>query len=80
MSINTTSKRLLRHLQAVMSLRQNGLVKGGTEACAIIGHGTRWYEPAQVRFFDDEPVRHKMQDLIVSFSTNLHIWICSSNV
>ena len=51
-----------------MSMRQNGLVKGGTEACAIIGYGNRWYEPGQVRFMDDEPVRHKMLDLIVSSS------------
>ena len=47
-------------------MRQSGLVKGGTEASAIIGYGDRWYEPQQVRFFDDEPVRHKMLDLIVS--------------
>ena len=51
-----------------MSMRQNDLVKGGTEACAIIGYGNRWYEPGQVRFMDDEPVRHKMLDLIVSSS------------
>lgn len=49
-----------------MNMRQSGLVKGGTEACAIIGYGDRWYEPAQVRFLDDEPVRHKVLDLIVS--------------
>ena len=47
-------------------MRQRGLVKGGTEGCAIIGHGDRWREPDKVRFFDDEPVRHKMLDLIVS--------------
>ncbi|KAL0042919.1 hypothetical protein WJX79_003736 [Trebouxia sp. C0005] len=55
-------------LQAIMSMRQNGLVKGGTEACAIIGYGNRWYEPGQVRFMDDEPVRHKMLDLIGDLS------------
>ena len=49
-----------------MAMRQSGLVKGGTEACAIVGYGDRWYEPQQVRFMDDEPVRHKMLDLIVS--------------
>ena len=47
-------------------MRQRGLVKGGTEGCAIIGFGDRWREPDKVRFFDDEPVRHKMLDLIVS--------------
>ena len=59
-----------------MSMRQNGLVKGGTEACAIIGYGNRWYEPGQVRFMDDEPVRHKMLDLIVS-SSKPHILLLS---
>ena len=49
-----------------MSMRQQGLVKGGTDACAIVGYGDRWYEPQRVRFMDDEPVRHKMLDLIVS--------------
>ena len=53
-------------LQAIMSMRQQGLVKGGTDACAIVGYGDRWYEPQRVRFMDDEPVRHKMLDLIVS--------------
>ena len=49
-----------------MSMRQQGMVKGGTDACAIVGYGDRWYEPQRVRFMDDEPVRHKMLDLIVS--------------
>lgn len=53
-------------LQAIMSMRQQGMVKGGTDACAIVGYGDRWYEPQRVRFMDDEPVRHKMLDLIVS--------------
>lgn len=47
-------------------MRQRGLVKGGTEGSAIIGFGDRWREPDQVRFFNDEPVRHKMLDFIVS--------------
>ena len=49
-----------------MSMRQQGLVKGGTAGSAIVGYGDRWYEPQLVRFMDDEPVRHKMLDLIVS--------------
>lgn len=49
-----------------MTLRQQGMVRGGTDACAIVGYGDRWYEPQRVRFMDDEPVRHKMLDLIVS--------------
>lgn len=53
-------------------MRQRGLVKGGTEGCAIVGFGNRWREPDQVRFFDDEPVRHKMLDLIVRLA--LLLW------
>lgn len=58
-------------------MRQMGLVKGGTEGCAIIGFGDRWREPDKVRFFDDEPVRHKMLDLIVSSTlpARLALWM-----
>lgn len=49
-------------------MRQRGLVKGGTEGCAIIGFGDRWREPDQVRFFNDEPVRHKLLDFIGDLS------------
>ncbi|KAL3153399.1 hypothetical protein ABBQ38_011737 [Trebouxia sp. C0009 RCD-2024] len=55
-------------LQAIMTLRQQGMVRGGTDACAIVGYGDRWYEPQRVRFMDDEPVRHKMLDLIGDLS------------
>lgn len=52
-------------LQALQQLRARGYVKGGTADCSIIAHGDRWYDPAQVRFADDEPSRHKLVDLTV---------------
>lgn len=44
-----------------------GLVKGGSEGCSIVAYGDRWYDSEALRFFDDEPVRHKLLDLMVSF-------------
>lgn len=51
--------------QALQQLRSRGYVKGGTADCSIIGYGDRWYDPKQVRFFDDEPARHRLVDLTV---------------
>ena len=52
-------------LQALQDMQAQGLVKGGTEGCAIVAYGDRWYDTEAVRFFDDEPVRHKLMDLMV---------------
>lgn len=49
--------------EALQKLRKDGFVKGGTADCTCIGFGPRWYDTSKVRFFDDEPSRHKMVDL-----------------
>lgn len=51
-----------------MRMRDMGLLMGGTENCFVIGLGDRWYDPQMVRFHDDEPVRHKIVDLIGDLS------------
>jgi len=60
-------------LQALQQLRARGYVKGGTADCSIIAHGDRWYDPAQVRFPDDEPSRHKLVDLTVRDTWSTHL-------
>lgn len=45
-------------------LRDLGYFKAGTEGCMIIGHRDRWWNPEEVRFFDDEPVRRRICELI----------------
>lgn len=49
-------------------MRRAGLVKGGTSDCAVVAHGDRWYDNTFVRFFDDEPVRHAVCDLVGDLS------------
>jgi UDP-3-O-[3-hydroxymyristoyl] N-acetylglucosamine deacetylase len=51
--------------QALTTMQKEGLLKGGSEGCSIVGYGNRWYTADRVRFFDDEPVRHKLLDLLV---------------
>lgn len=48
-------------------MQAQGLLKGGSEGCSIVAYGDRWYDTEALRFFDDEPVRHKLLDLMVSF-------------
>ena len=52
-------------LQALTAMQGEGLLKGGSEGCSIVGYGDRWYNSDSVRFFDDEPVRHKLLDILV---------------
>ena len=52
-------------LQALTAMQAAGLLKGGSEGCSIVGYGDRWYNSDSVRFFDDEPVRHKLLDFLV---------------
>ncbi|KAK9814723.1 hypothetical protein WJX72_010533 [[Myrmecia] bisecta] len=55
-------------LEYLYGMRDAGFVKGGAVGCAIIGFGDRWYEPDQVRYPDDEPVRHEMLGLMGDLS------------
>ena len=57
--------RALWALQSLQQLRAEGYVRGGTSDCTVIGFDSRWYDPQKVRFFDDEPSRHRMMDLAV---------------
>ncbi|KAK9904226.1 hypothetical protein WJX75_007256 [Coccomyxa subellipsoidea] len=50
-------------LEEVYNLRSRGLIKGGTIGAALIAYGNDWYEEGIVRFYDDEPARHKIVDL-----------------
>jgi len=52
-------------VQALTAMQAEGLLKGGSEGCSIVAYGDRWYNPDSVRFFDDEPVRHKLLDILV---------------
>ena len=51
-----------------------GLMKGGSEGCANNAHGDLWTDMESVRFPDNEPVRHKILDLLVS------LWHISQSV
>ena len=53
--------------QALTEMRAEGLLMGGSEGCSILAFGDRWYDSEALRFFDDEPVRHKLLDLMVRF-------------
>ena len=57
---------LLSALQQVIALFNEGYLKGGTDDASIIGFGDRWYRPKDVRFYNDEPIRHRICDLLVS--------------
>jgi len=57
----------LAFVQALTAMQAEGLLKGGSEGCSIVGYGDRWYNSDSVRFFDDEPVRHKLLDILVRF-------------
>ena len=55
----------LAFMQALTAMQAEGLLKGGSEGCSIVGYGDRWYNSDSVRFFDDEPIRHKLLDILV---------------
>ena len=57
---------LLSALQQIIALFNEGYLKGGTDDASVIGFGDRWYRPKDVRFYDDEPIRHRLCDLLVS--------------
>ena len=63
-------------LQEVYELRSRGLIKGGTIGAALIAYGSDWYEDGIVRFYDDEPARHKIVDLTVRGSAFLQLPSC----
>ena len=45
-------------------MREMGLIKGGSEECAMIANGNEWVNSHQVRFKSDEQARHKILDLV----------------
>ncbi len=47
-----------------MFVHAQGFLRAGTENTHVIGFGERWWDPENVRFFDDEPSRHAILDLI----------------
>lgn len=57
---------LLDKTQYLMDLRRQGFIKGGTSDCCVMAYGDRWYDNTMVRYFDDEPVRHAIANLVVS--------------
>ena len=57
---------LLSALQQVIALFNEGYLKGGTDDASVIGFGDRWYRPKDIRFYNDEPIRHRLGDLLVS--------------
>ena len=52
----------------------DGFLKGGSDGCSIVAYGDRWYDSEALRFFDDEPVRHKLLDLMVSSPQRLALY------
>eukprot|EP00891_Asterochloris_glomerata_P004694 jgi/Astpho2/4694/Aster-00253 len=52
------------HPQQVLALYNEGYLKGGTDDASVIGFRDRWYRPKDVRFYDDEPIRHRLCDLL----------------
>ena len=57
--------------QTLYQMRSKGYIKGGTVGTTIIAEPDDWYEPAQVRFLNDEPARHSIQQLVVRSSAGL---------
>lgn len=60
-------------LQEVYELRSMGLIKGGTIGAALIAYGSDWYEESIVRFYDNEPARHRIVDLTVRSGASLQL-------
>eukprot|EP00195_Chlamydomonas_chlamydogama_P005783 CAMPEP_0202901626 /NCGR_PEP_ID=MMETSP1392-20130828/14362_1 /ASSEMBLY_ACC=CAM_ASM_000868 /TAXON_ID=225041 /ORGANISM="Chlamydomonas chlamydogama, Strain SAG 11-48b" /LENGTH=544 /DNA_ID=CAMNT_0049588215 /DNA_START=73 /DNA_END=1704 /DNA_ORIENTATION=+ len=56
--------------EELVSLRELGFVKGGSEGCILVAFGDRWWDPQMLRHVDDEPARHTMVDLIGDLSLN----------
>lgn len=55
-------------IEYLMELRRQGFVKGGTSDCCVMAYGERWYDNTMVRYFDDEPVRHAIANLVGDLS------------
>lgn len=55
-------------IEELQAVRDAGYVQGGTEGIALIGHRESWWEADSIRYYPDEPVRHKLVDLIGDLS------------
>ena len=66
-AVTVAANALPTLVQALTAMQAEGLLKGGSEGCSIVAYGDRWYNSDSVRFFDDEPVRHKLLDILVCF-------------
>ena len=61
-------------LQELIKLKFDlGIMKGGSQGCAHTAYGDIWTNAQEVRFQDDEPVRHKLLDLLVSLVHMYHL-------
>ncbi|MEW5312073.1 MAG: hypothetical protein WDW38_003730 [Sanguina aurantia] len=56
--------------EALVDMRDAGMMKGGSEGCVLVAYGERWYDPQMLRFPRDECVRYSMAALIGDLSLN----------
>jgi UDP-3-O-acyl-N-acetylglucosamine deacetylase len=49
--------------QDIPLMRDMGLIRGGSEECAMIANGSEWVNPSKVRFHHEQ-ARHKILDLV----------------
>ena len=54
--------RTFATMQDIMAYYRAGYIRGGTESCALIAMGDKWWNPPML--LPAEPARHKLLDLI----------------
>ena len=62
------AKTYVTHVNRLHEMRSEGYVKAGSEGVVIIGDGADWYNEELLSYTLDEPVRHKILDLIGDLS------------
>jgi len=58
--------RTFATMQDIMAYYRAGYIRGGTESCALIATGDKWWNPPML--LPAEPARHKLLDLIGDLS------------
>ena len=62
------AKTYVAHVNHLHEMHSEGYMKAGSESVVIIGDGTEWYDEDLLSYSFDEPVRHKILDLIGDLS------------
>lgn len=62
------AKTFVTHPNDLYAMRDEGYLKAGSEAVILIGDGFDWHDDSLLSYAVDEPVRHKILDLIGDLS------------